>query len=39
MSKRKKNYSIDFKLKSVESGYARGNIFQVCRELDIPTSR
>lgn len=38
MSKRKRNYTTEFKQKAVELSYARGSISQVCRELDIPTS-
>ena len=38
MSKRKRNYTTDFKKKAVELSYARGSIAQVCRELDIPSS-
>ncbi len=38
MSKRKRNYTTEFKQKAVELSYARGSISQVCRELDVPTS-
>jgi transposase len=38
MSKRKRNYSIEFKKKAVELSFARGSVTQICRELDIPTS-
>ena len=38
MSKRKRNYSIEFKKKAVELSYARGSVVDICRELDIPTS-
>ncbi len=38
MSKRKRNYSIEFKKKAMELSFARGSVTQICRELDIPTS-
>lgn len=38
MSKRKRNYSVEFKKKAVELSFARDSVTQVCRELDIPTS-
>ena len=38
MSKRKRNYSVEFKKKAVELSFSRGSVTQVCRELDIPTS-
>jgi len=38
MSRRKKNYSVEFKQKAVELSLARGSVTQICRELDIPTS-
>jgi transposase len=38
MSKRKRNYSVEFKKKAVELSFVRGSVTQVCRELDIPTS-
>ncbi len=37
MSKRKRNYSIEFKKKAMELSLARGSVIQICRELDIPT--
>ncbi len=36
MKKQKRNYSPTFKQKAVELSYARGNVKQVCQELDIP---
>ncbi len=38
MSRRKKNYSLEFKQKAVELSHFRGSIAEVCRELDIPSS-
>lgn len=38
MSRRKKNYSVEFKKKEVELSFARGSVTQICEELDIPTS-
>lgn len=38
MSRRKKNYSVEFKKKAVELSFARGSVTQICEELDIPTS-
>ncbi|MBJ6368883.1 transposase [Snuella sedimenti] len=38
MSKRKRNYTTDFKKKAIELSYSRGSIAQVYRELDIPSS-
>jgi transposase len=38
MKKRNRNYSPSFKVKAVELSYARGNVKQVCEELDIPYS-
>jgi len=38
MKKQKRNYSPEFKQKAVELSYARGNVLQVCKELDIPNS-
>ncbi|MCK0148275.1 transposase [Arenibacter sp. F26102] len=34
----KRNYTAEFKEKAVELSYARGNVVEICRELDIPTS-
>ena len=38
MKKQKRNYSTTFKQKAVELSYARGNVKQVCEELDISYS-
>lgn len=38
MKKQKRNYSPAFKQKAVELSYARGNVKQICDELDIPYS-
>ncbi len=38
MSRRKKNYSVEFKKKAVELSFAKGSVTQICGELDIPTS-
>jgi len=38
MTKRHRNYTIEFKQKAIELSYSRGNVSQVCKELDIPTS-
>ena len=38
MRKQKRHYSPEFKQKAVDLSYARGNVSQVCKELDIPTS-
>jgi transposase len=38
MSRRKKNYSVEFKKKALELSFARGSVTQICEELDIPTS-
>ena len=38
MKKRNRNYSLSFKQKAVELSFARGNVKQVCDELDIPYS-
>jgi transposase len=38
MSKRKKNYTTEFKEKAVELSYARGNVVEVSKELGIPYS-
>ncbi len=38
MSKRKKNYTTEFKKKAVELSYARGNVVEVSKELGIPYS-
>ena len=36
--KKKRIYSVEFKRKAVALSYARGNVSEVCRELDIPKS-
>ena len=38
MKKRNRSYSLSFKQKAVELSIARGNVKQVCDELDIPYS-
>lgn len=38
MSKRKKNYTTEFKTKAVELSYARGNVVEVSKELGVPYS-
>jgi transposase len=38
MKRQNRNYSPSFKKKSIELSYARGNVKQVCEELDIPYS-
>ena len=38
MSKRNKNYTLEFKEKAVELSYARGNVSAICKELDVPLS-
>lgn len=38
MSKIKKNYTVEFKVKAVELSYARGSVKQICDELNIPYS-
>lgn len=38
MSRHKKNYSVEFKKKTVELSFARGSVTQICEELDTPTS-
>ena len=38
MSRRKKNYTTEFKTKAVELSYARGNVVEVSKELGIPYS-
>lgn len=38
MKKQNKNCSLSFKQKAVELSFARGNVKQVCEELDIPYS-
>lgn len=38
MKQQKRSYSTTFKQKAVELSYARGNVKQVCEELDIPYS-
>ncbi len=38
MKKRNRTYSPSFKQKAVELSYSRGNVKQVCDELDIPHS-
>ncbi|MBT8244468.1 MAG: transposase [Winogradskyella sp.] len=38
IKKQKRNYNTTFKQKAVELSYARGNVKQVCEELDIPYS-
>ncbi len=35
---KKRVYSVEFKRKAVELSYARGNVSEVCRDLDIPKS-
>lgn len=35
---RKRNYTVALKEKAVELSYVRGNVVEICRELDIPTS-
>lgn len=36
MRRKARNYTNEFKQKAVEPAYARGSIFEICRELDIP---
>ena len=38
MSRRKKNYTTEFKTKAVELSYARGNVVEVSKELSIAYS-
>jgi len=38
MKKRNRNYSLSFKQKAIELRFVRGNVKQVCEELDIPYS-
>ncbi|PIB29415.1 hypothetical protein BFP77_06210 [Maribacter sp. 4U21] len=38
MSREKRNYTEGFKEKAVELSYAHGSVFEICKELDIPTS-
>ena len=38
MKRQHRNYSPSFKQKAIELSYARGNVKQVCEELDIPYS-
>lgn len=38
MKKRNRNYSLSFKKKAVKLSFTRGNVKQVCEELDIPCS-
>lgn len=38
MRKQHRNYSLSFKQKAVELSFAKGNVKQVCEELDIPYS-
>ena len=36
--RKKRVYSVEFKRKAVALSYAKGNVSEVCRELDIPKS-
>lgn len=38
MKKRNRTYSASFKQKAIELSYARGNVKQVCEELEVPYS-
>ena len=38
MRKKNRNYTLEFKQKAVELSYARGNVSEVCKELNIHAS-
>lgn len=38
MTRRHRHYTVEFKQKAIELSYSRGNVSEVCKELDVPTS-
>ena len=38
MKKLQRYYSLEFNKKSIEIGYARSSVKQICKKLDVPVS-